>query len=183
MNSPMKRDIPTLQGARVTLRTIEPRDKDAKLRAGRHPEIVRMYGGDYRAVAPITSEQVERWYGRVREAFYGWAIEVDGECIGSVRLHDCDEPNKSIRFSIGLFAPEHCGRGYGTEATKLVLGFAFSALDIHRIELRVLACNQRAIGCYEKCGFQREGILRDHALVAGQWEDDIIMSILANEYK
>jgi ribosomal-protein-alanine N-acetyltransferase len=179
----MKRDIPTLRGTAVTLRALKPRDKDSRLRAGRHPEIVRMYGGDHRTVTPITSEQVEDWYSRVREAFLGWAIEVGGECIGSVRLDNYDEHNRSVRLSIGLFAPEHCGRGYGTETTKLVLDLVFSALDIHRIELRVLAYNQRAIGCYEKCGFKIEGILKDSALVAGRWEDDVIMSILEDEYK
>lgn len=178
----MRRDPPTLQGERVKLRAIEPRDKDARQRAGRYKEIVRMYGGDYRAMSPLTPEHVERWYGRVRDAFLGWVIDVAGECIGSARLDDYDEHNGCVRFSIGLFAPQNFGRGYGTEATRLVLDFAFAVLDVHRVELRVLAYNQRAIRCYEKCGFKREGVLRDSALVAGQWEDDVIMSILKDDY-
>jgi ribosomal-protein-alanine N-acetyltransferase len=64
----------------------------------------------------------------------------------------------------------------------LVLDHAFSTLDVHRIELRVLAYNQRAMRCYEKCGFKREGVLRDSVLIAEQWEDDVMMSILKDDY-
>jgi RimJ/RimL family protein N-acetyltransferase len=47
----------------------------------------------------------------------------------------------------------------------------------------VLSFNVRALRCYEKCGFVREGIGRESALVGGAWVDDVMMSILEREYR
>jgi ribosomal-protein-alanine N-acetyltransferase len=56
-------------------------------------------------------------------------------------------------------------------------------LKLHRIDLRVLSFNVRAVRCYEKSGFVREGIEREGAWISGQWESDVPMSILEHEYR
>ena len=71
----------------------------------------------------------------------------------------------------------------GTEASRLVLAYAFEVLLLHRVELRVLAFNERAIACYERCGFRREGVEREGAWIGGEWQSDVIMSILEQEYR
>jgi len=55
-------------------------------------------------------------------------------------------------------------------------------LGLHRVDLRVLEYNKRAIACYQKCGFVMEGIEREGALIEDRWESDWIMSILDREY-
>ncbi|MCI2424239.1 GNAT family N-acetyltransferase [Saccharopolyspora sp. K220] len=74
------------------------------------------------------------------------------------------------------------GRGLGSEATQLVLEYAFTELGLHRVDLRVLAFNERAIACYTTCGFVIEGRERETALIDGRWHDDVMMSILDHEY-
>ncbi len=64
-----------------------------------------------------------------------------------------------------------------------MIDYAFGDLDLHRVELLADEQNGRAIRCYEKCGFVREGLLRDHRRVDGQFSNTIQMSILANEWK
>src|ERR687893_200076 len=61
-------------------------------------------------------------------------------------------------FAIGIFEAGGRNRGLGTEMTRLVLGYAFEVMKLHRVSLRVLAYNHRAIASYEKCGFVREGV-------------------------
>ena len=112
-----------------------------------------------------------------------WAIEVEGTCVGQARLHGLEEHNRRARFPIGLFAPELLGRGLGNEATRLVLRHAFETLGLHRVDLRVLASNARAIRCYEKCGFLREGVERESVFIDGTWFSDLMMSILEDEYR
>jgi site-specific DNA recombinase len=51
-----------------------------------------------------------------------------------------------------------------------------------RVDLRVLAFNKRAIACYEKCGFVREGVVRESVVIGGEWQSDVLMSILEHEY-
>ena len=76
---------------------------------------------------------------------------------------------------------DQLGKGIGTEAARAVLGFAFSGLNLHRISVRVLAINERAIRSYQKCGFQIEGRERETAFIDGKWHDDLIMGLLEHE--
>ncbi|MEH7887318.1 GNAT family protein [Bacillus sp. JJ1609] len=83
---------------------------------------------------------------------------------------------------MGFFDPSVWNRGLGTEVTQLVLKYAFEQLNLHRVDLRVLEYNKRAIRCYEKCGFVQEGTEREGALIEGKYETDVFMSILDREY-
>ena len=156
---------------------------DRLLNAHEEPGNWLMYGGDYRKVAPLTSAVVERWYEQLCADPLQWAIEADGWCIGTAQLHHLDEQNRRARYAIGIFNAAYWGQGIGTEATRLVLQYAFDDLHLHRVDLRVLTYNHRAIKCYEKCAFVREGIERESALVAGEWHGDLIMGILEQEYR
>ncbi len=82
-----------------------------------------------------------------------WIIEVDGRLLGSVRLHSFDGTGGD-RYAIGLLDLGHLGQGLGTETTRLVLDYAFEQLGLKRIEVAVLEINERAIACYQRCGFR-----------------------------
>jgi RimJ/RimL family protein N-acetyltransferase len=172
-----------LVGDRVTLRAPHQDDKSDRLRIGIDPEFIRLLGGDETAVTPWTDEDVDRWYARVAADASTWMIEVDGGAVGTVRLRIGDETNRSAWFSIGIFDPAWWGRGVGTEATRLVLRHAFLDLQLHRVALRVLTDNPRAIAAYEKGGFVREGIERETLFAGGTWRSDLMMSILEDEYR
>ena len=75
------------------------------------------------------------------------------------------------------------GRGLGTEVTQLVLRYAFEDIALHRVDLRVIEYNQRAIAMYRSCGFVEEGRERESARADGVFYDDIIMSVLAPEFR
>jgi RimJ/RimL family protein N-acetyltransferase len=85
-------------------------------------------------------------------------------------------------YALGIWNESYMSRGIGVETTMLVLGYAFDVLKLHRVGLKVLDYNERAINCYQKCGFKQEGILRDSAYIEGAFHSDIIMSILEDEY-
>jgi [ribosomal protein S5]-alanine N-acetyltransferase len=142
-----------------------------------------MYGGDDQHLRPVTAEEVERWYQHHASSPRSWVVEVEGRCIGSARLDDFDDANHRASYAAGLFDPTTWGRGYGTELTRLILRHAFEDLHLHRVDLIVLEYNHRAIACYRKCGFVQEGVLRESAMVAGEWHSDLQMSILEHEYR
>ncbi len=173
---------PALQGKRVLLRLPLPRDIEDRLSCGRHAEIIRMYGGDTRNLAPYTREDAEAWYRGIDALPLGWVIEHGERCIGLARL-TVAESDRRARYAVGIFDISKLGMGLGTEATRLVLGYAFNTLNLHRVDLRVLEYNKRAIACYEKCGFVREGVERESALVEEKWETDVMMSILDREFR
>ena len=165
------------------LRPPQPEDVEARVRYGGHPEIVRMYGGSLQEPAPLSREAAQRWYATVCADPLAWVIEVEGCCVGVVRLHSLVDQDRRARLAIGLFHPDLLGRGIGTLAIRLLLRHAFETMRLHRIDLRVLAFNGRAIRCYEKCGFVREGVERESAWVDGAWADDMLMAILEHEYR
>jgi ribosomal-protein-alanine N-acetyltransferase len=175
--------LPALNGKRLRLRPAQESDKADRLSYGRNAEFRKMVGGDPRTCPPLTAEEVDRWYERLWSEPLHWAIEAEGRCIGIACLHQFDQENQHARYMIGIFAPDCWGKGYGTEVTRIVLRYAFDDLRLHRVDLRVLDFNHRAIACYKKCGFVQEGIEREGSLIGGEWHSDILMSILEPEYR
>jgi RimJ/RimL family protein N-acetyltransferase len=75
---------------------------------------------------------------------------------------------------------EYWGKGYGTDAMKVLIKFIFEDMNINKIRLNTFSFNERAIKCYEKCGFKVEGVLKSEIFKEGKYYDEIIMSIFNN---
>ena len=184
MNGMAPADVPTLVGPRLSLRGIRPDDLQTFLGRARDPEIVRMRGGDAstagRRPPPLVARQ---WYESMatNPNPYNWIIDVAGRHVGSCSLFNLVDCDRRAAYAIGIDEPSLLGQGLGRDATKLVLAHAFGPARLHRVDLRVLAYNTRAIACYRACGFIEEGRERQAALVEGTWHDFVIMSILESD--
>lgn len=168
----------------VRLRHPSAEDIEARIRLGSSAEILRMYGFLATVSADeMTRAQATRWFEDLRDHPCAWVVEADGELVGHVRLDTINNTDRRARLAIGLFNERHLGRGIGRAAINLVLEHAFGPLGLHRVDLRVLSYNTRAIRCYEACGFVREGVERESARVGTKWHDDWIMAILEQEFR
>ncbi len=167
---------------RVLLRRPRAEDAEAREALGVSALIVRGYGAVADSQPRLAPGQAALWLTGLQGHPHAWVIEADGGLAGEARLDNLNPQDRRARLAIGLFNERHLGRGIGRQAVNLVLDHAFGALALHRVDLRVLARNTRAIRCYQACGFVREGIERDSARVGDAWEDDWIMSILDHEY-
>nr|MDT0662162.1 GNAT family protein [Micromonospora sp. DSM 115978] len=171
---------PTLVGAAVTLRPV--RASDAVGLAAVHPETIRLTGTH----RTHTVEVLERWYdsrGGLDDRLDLAIVEPErDEWLGEVVLTELDRDNMSCGFRILLAGPEVYDRGYGTEATRLMLGHAFENVGLHRIELEVYAFNPRARRVYEKVGFRYEGTRRQALRWDDEWIDAHLMAVLADEW-
>jgi RimJ/RimL family protein N-acetyltransferase len=177
--------LPALRGPRVILRAVEARDRATIARLPLEPDIGRFFGEELPERRPRTEDEVEELYGWLAdddEPFH-WVVALDGEFIGVARFHHFWEDQPRARFAIGLHDAARLGQGLGTEAARLALAFGFEVLGLHRIDLRVMSHNERAIASYLKCGFREEGRERDSAFLEGRWIDDLIMSVLEDEYR
>jgi RimJ/RimL family protein N-acetyltransferase len=157
-------------------------DIDARLALGRDPEIHLLYGGSQADLRPLTREDAASAHRRLLEHGCAWAMEHE-RYIGEVRLDHINHRDRWAVLAIGIADKGSLGRGLGSEAIRLVAEHAFGAMDLHRLSLRVLAFNERAIRAYRRCGFRVEGRERESALVDGVWHDDIIMGLLAGELR
>jgi RimJ/RimL family protein N-acetyltransferase len=174
---------PVLRSANLTLRPAEPGDVERRLKLGAEPaENLRLYGVQPETVSPLTWERAENWVNALIEHPYAWVIEASS-LLGAIRLDKVDFRDRRASLAIGLLQSELLGRGIGTEATRRVLLHAFSDLKLHRVSLRVLAQNKRAIRSYEKCGFRIEGRERETVMIDGAWQDHLIMGLLEHELR
>lgn len=172
-----------LTSDRLTLRSPDISDAPARFALGNTPEIHRMFGGDPADFRPLTEEGAEAWVGMLSRERYAWVIELEGKLVGSIRLHDVNPADRRASLAIGLLDTDVLGKGVGTEAMRLVAAYAFDAIGLHRLVVRVLSFNTRAIAAYEKVGFQIEGTLREAAFISGEYHDDLIMGLLDRDLR
>ncbi|WP_416562141.1 GNAT family N-acetyltransferase [Nocardia testacea] len=182
---------PVLTGRKVLLRPFVDADLDAIRTALRDPEVRRLTGSVHDAAEEFAPENPAE-IARLREWYASRAAQrdrldlavadtADGRCVGEVVLNQWDPANRSCNFRI-LLGPAGRGRGLGTEATRLIIGYGFERLGLHRISLEVYAFNPRAHHVYEKVGFHTEGVLRQSLRYRDEWIDATVMSILAHEW-
>jgi RimJ/RimL family protein N-acetyltransferase len=137
--------------------------------------------------AEFDRPQIQQWLASRAEQHdrADWAVlrRADGLFLGEAVLNDFDPDNASANYRVWLAGSDVYGKGYGTEATRLVLDHAFGTAGLHRVSLGVLDFNPRARRVYEKCGFQLEGRLRHAVRWDGEWHDELVMSVLSTDLR
>ncbi|WP_270170282.1 GNAT family N-acetyltransferase [Paenibacillus sp. SYP-B4298] len=103
--------------------------------------------------------------------------------IGQIDLFELDWKNRTAELGIVIGNRVNQGKGYGTEAVRLLIQFALHSMNLNRIQLEVNEDNGSAIRCYEKCGFAHEGRLRQRIYRNGRYHDLLIMAVLRDEYE
>jgi RimJ/RimL family protein N-acetyltransferase len=182
---------PTLIGERAVLRPIElDQDAPALREMLRDPEAMKLTG------STNGPDDVPEWDGAAEARFWDWystrneqadrldMVVVDresGEAVGEAVLNEWDPGNRSCSFRI-MLGPRGRDRGLGTESVRMIVGYGFEQLRMHRIALEVHSHNPRARRVYEKAGFVAEGVLRDALRWESEWIDATVMSILASEW-
>ncbi len=167
----------------MRLRPPEERDLPLFVRWFNDPEV--RYWLTMSDEPELTLESEREWYEEMREdpARVIWCIETEeGQPIGNLGLHAIDEGQGRATLGISIGDKEHWARGYGTDAIRQVLRYAFSELELRRVDLQVDEDNPRGIRCYEKCGFVREGLLRAHRLRQGRPVNMVVMAVLREEW-
>ena len=156
-----------IRGDLVTLRPIEPRDREPLKAIREEPEVVRFWGAQT-AGWPGDDDSVEEW-----------VIERDGELVGFVQFSE--EPEEDYRHAdvdILLATREH-GQGLGTDAMRAICRYLIEERGHHRITLGTWPHNARAIHVYEKVGFRRIGITRNSERGSdGTWHDELLMELV-----
>ncbi|AHG44352.1 GCN5 family acetyltransferase [Rhizobium leguminosarum bv. trifolii CB782] len=172
----------TLTGANVTLRPPKEGDIDSRFRLGNDIDIFEMFGISRDDVPTVSRASAANWVQGIVEHPHAWIIEAREALLGVIRLDRLDIHDRRASMAIGIYDRNALGKGLGSEAISVLLGHAFGPLRLHRIGVRVLSYNQRAIRAYRKCGFVEEGREREAAFVNGAWHDDVMMGLLEHEF-
>ena len=172
-----------LAGERITLRPLDREDLALVRKWSNDPEIRRLTG----EIKPMTDQAAEDFYQRTLDhndrVWFIVELNETGAPIGEAGLLRMFPAWRTTDLSIIIGEREEWGKGYGTEAIRLLLDYAFGALNFHRVAIGVVGFNERALGFYEQVGFRREGIQRDGYYIGHQYHDFVMMSILEDEFR
>ena len=171
-----------LEGDRVRLRT--PTRDDTKILNEYWSDLDMHSRASDRPPRPFSIEQTQALLDTLdkQEDHVRFVIEVDGQVVGDCSLHDIDTHNRTCEVGIALGRP-HWGKGYGQDALRALVDYAFKHFNMHRVALEALADDPRAVGCYRKVGFVEEGRLRQRDWRDGEYHDVMVMGILDDEWK
>jgi RimJ/RimL family protein N-acetyltransferase len=173
-----------IAGRLVVLRRHRPEHLPSVARWYRDPEIARLTRFH---VAPVSDDEIRAFFANrlLSPAAFAYAIHVAStdRLVGTTTFSALDPDNRSVMFHISIGERDAWGRGYGTEATQLMIGHAFERLGLHRVALSVFAFNERAMRAYLRAGFTIEGRAREAVWRDGAFWDEVHMGILAREWR
>ena len=170
--------------AQVELREYRAEDITG-IRSWVNDQAVTQYMGPSYA-RPQTWEQTEENLHRILSGDSGGyhfviADSETGAYLGQCDLMHIDYISRRAELTIVLPAA-NCDHGIGRKAVRLLAKYGFSAINLNRIYLYVYADNHRAMRCYEACGFQKEGVLRQDVFRYGEYSDRVIMGLLRSQF-
>lgn len=134
---------------------------------------------------PVHERSHDQWFETVRKrpdaVIFAIRMRLSGKLIGYCQLHDISLLHRSAELQIRLGDAAERGKGYGSQATRALVEFAFTDLNLRRVYLHVLSTNTAAVGMYRMLGFSKEGQLREAVFIGGRYVDLVLMSILKRE--
>ncbi len=176
------------QGSLVRLSSEDPQVMaEAFSRWNQNSEYFRLLDSDPAHL--WSSKKIKEWFEKEIDSALPSILEfairtlADDKLIGFIAFDLINWTDRDSYVSIGIGEPAFWSKGYGSDAMRVMLGYGFKELNLHRISLTVFEQNPRGIRSYEKCGFKYEGRIRDFLLRDGQRSDMLHMGILRSEWE
>ncbi len=176
-----------MEGKLVRLRAYEKSDLDAVMKWINDEEVTDFLGGGMLTypLSSIVEEKFIEAAAKSSDTEKTFVIEALAErkYIGAITFHAINWINRSAGLGIVIGDKSYWGRGYGTDAMRVMMRLGFDKMNLHRLWLHVYEYNQRAIASYDKLGFKREGVLRMERFYRGRYHDTLVMGILESEFR
>lgn len=173
-----------LVGERVRLRGLRDGDLPSLARLEMDPGLMVTLAN---TVAPpseaAAKERIAKWCANDKDDL-GFAIETVDDpqiLVGHIQLFGARTKDRCATIGIALDR-EHIGLGYGSDAMRVIVAYAFREMGLHRIQLAVAPYNPAGIRAYEKAGFVEEGRRRAAVWHDGRWYDEVMMSVIDSEW-
>lgn len=165
---------PIITTERLRLREITHADADAIMAIYGSPDVLRYLNQkpiDTREKAITDIDRLHGYYLRQDAVPLGITLKEGGSLIGTITPWNWDRENRHVDLGY-VVHPAEWGHGYATEAVRAILGWAFDAMEVHRIQAECTSDNLASEHVLLKCGFMQEGLLRECS-----WEDSRWVSI------
>ncbi|MCH3919890.1 MAG: GNAT family N-acetyltransferase [Sphaerochaeta sp.] len=171
-----------IHGEKIVLRAVEEADNAMLLSLINDPDTEMMLGG---SSWPVSESEQLKWFEhqeRSRDVLRCIvALKEDGKAIGTIILSEIDQKNATGHIHIKMSKDGGRGKGYGTDAVNTMVQYAFEELRLNCIYANILSYNEASIRLFERCGFKRDGILRQRVFKKGQFYDLFYYSRLISD--
>jgi RimJ/RimL family protein N-acetyltransferase len=163
------------RGESIALRAVEPEDYEFLSRHWNNPGVRGFTRSD-----PSDADDIADFIESSSRSLHLLPCRND-EPVGFLWLFRLDDfaSRGEVAFWI---APDEQGKGYATEAGTLGVEYAFEERDLNRVTARVFEGNDASMRVLEKVGFEREGRLREHYYIGGEFVDAHLFGVLADEW-
>ncbi|MBN1903059.1 GNAT family N-acetyltransferase [Candidatus Sumerlaeota bacterium] len=173
---------PFIIGDKIFLRAVEIEDAELLMRCNNQPEVQTTFFIAFPTNIYRQEQEIQRLYEQKDYIPFVICEKENDMAIGLTAFHRVDLVSRAAVFSIRIAYEEVWGKGYGSEATRLMVEYGFEKLNLNRIQLHVFSGNTRGIRAYEKAGFVKEGLLRQAMYHNDEYCDFLVMGILRKEY-
>ena len=173
-----------LEGKLVNLRPIEKKDLEEMMKWINDQEVTHYLSNFLYPISQADEEEFLERMMRHKDTEKDLVIETKaGSYLGQISLRKIDRKNKDAELGIVIGHKDYWDKGYGTDAIKTLLRYAFGQLNLSKVYLQVFEYNQRGIHCYKKCGFKEEDRLKKEQFYDGKYYDVILMEVRKEEFE
>lgn len=135
---------------------------------------------------PVTKKDLEEFYKKIKvsktDIMFAIIDKKHDLHIGNIKLGGINWVHRFADLGIMIGDKAYWGRGYGEEACRLLLGYAFNRLNLNKVTLGTYATNLAALKTFKKVGFKIEGRIKKLLSIDGKYVDHVLMGILHSEY-
>lgn len=177
--------LKNIETPRLQLRRLERRDAQDIYAYSKDPDVARYVLWQAQSSVSEAREYIRYMLGRYRRdepSSWGIIDKMDGHLIGTIGYMNYDMENGVIEIGYSL-AKWKWNQGYMTEALEKVIEYTFETMDVNRIEAMHEPENPASGRVMEKCGFKKEGLLRQRLYNKGKYVDVCLYSLLRGEWK
>ncbi|RKT19827.1 RimJ/RimL family protein N-acetyltransferase [Streptomyces sp. 1114.5] len=174
-----------LHGAQITLRARQEADLPV-FQAELYDDVATRSRADNRPWRPVPPGSAQSPYAVTgpsdESACFSVVVTASGELAGEALLWGIDTHNRNAHLGIAL-RPGHRGRGLATDVLRVLCHYGFPVLGLRRLQLETLADNTPMLRAAAAAGFTVEGTLRRSAWVCGEFADQVVLGLLAEEWR
>jgi len=176
--------VPVLETSRLRLRPLSMADTAAVFEIHSDPETLKYWGHDQMTSIEQAEDLIRgnmEWVDSGMAVYWAMERRERPGLIGTCTLFKMDHQNRHAE--VGYILNRSCwGQGFMTEALATMIDYAFTTLDLHRLEADTDPRNANSIALLKKFGFRQEGYFRERWFVHGQWLDSDMLGLLRSEY-
>ena len=172
-----------MKDSRIYLRAFELDDYKTSVTWRNDSHIWNMLGGTKYFVSEAYEKKwVEEAIFNSKDIRLAVCLKENDLYIGNVYLTDIDMINRKAVSHVLIGNKDYWGKGYASEALKLLLDYAFNERGLNRIVADILESNEQSIRMHEKTGYKKEGLMRESVFKNGKFQNQIRMSLLKEDF-